>query len=285
MRFLITPHNLRQDAVGYARQLADTLLAGGHTPLILPETAALPGWQDLEVYTGAGALDMMLIAGGDGTLLKNIREVGRYDIPVWGVNFGHLGYLTECEPAEAPEAIANILAGRYVTEERIFLVGEVTGADGVCRASFLAHNEANICRGAMTRALRMELAVSGSSLRTLAADGLIVATPTGSTAYNFSAGGPILLPTMDSFAITPVCPHAALDCAIVTAGSDTIQVTVRIAQAEEDAQPLLVADGCQKILLHDGDVVTMRRADQRLRTVKTREQNFYAKLQRKLAEG
>ncbi len=285
MRFLITPHNLRDDALEYARSLADTLLCAGHTPVILPETAALPGWQDTEVFDGDGPLDMMLIAGGDGTLLKNIREVGRYDIPVWGVNFGHLGYLTECEPDQAAEAVANILAGRYMTEERIILTGSITGADGAPRGEFLALNEANICRGAMTRALRMELAVSGSPLRTLSADGLIVATPTGSTAYNFSAGGPILLPAMDCFVLTPVCPHAALSCAVVTDGSDTIQVTVTIAQAEPDAQPLLVADGCQKFVLQDGDVITLRRAPQRLRTVKTREQNFYAKLQKKLAEG
>ncbi len=285
MRFLITPHNLREDALDYARSLADTLLSAGHTPLILPETAALPGWQDTAVFDGTGPLDMMLIAGGDGTLLKNIREVGRYDIPVWGVNFGHLGYLTECEPDQAPEAIANILAGRYITEERIILQGQILSANGDCRARFLALNEANICRGAMTRALRMELSVSGSLLRTLSADGLIVATPTGSTAYNFSAGGPILLPTMDCFALTPVCPHAALSCAVVTDGSDTIRVRVQIAQAEPDAQPLLVVDGCEKYVLQDGDEICLQRAPQRLRTVKTREQNFYQKLQRKLAEG
>ena len=284
MRFLITPNNLRADALQYARTLAQTLRSGGHTPYVLPETAACPGWQAAPVWDGCAPLDMLLIVGGVGTLLKNIRDVGRYDIPVWGVNFGHLGYLTECEPAEADAAIGRILRGEYTTEERVLLQGQVFSG-GQPGARFLAVNEANICRGAMARALRLELSVSGSFVRSLSADGLIISTPTGSTAYNFSAGGPILLPTMDCFAITPVCPHAALGCAIVASGRDYISVRVHIPQEEEGAPPLLVADGCEKFTLRDGDEIRMRRADVTLKTVKTREQNFYAKLQRKLAEG
>lgn len=285
MRFLITPNNLRADALRYARTLADVLRDAGHLPLVLPETAARPGWQGVDVWDGGASPDMLLIAGGDGTLLKIVRDVGRCDIPVWGVNFGHLGYLTECEPDQADEALRRILAGQYTLEHRVLLRGQVQDAAGASRASFWALNEANICRGAMARAMRLELAVSGSFVRQLAADGLIVATPTGSTAYNFSAGGPILLPTMDCFAITPVCPHAALGCAIVASGQDRIQVKVRIPQPEDGAQPLLVVDGCEKIPLADGDVVLLEKAPQTIRLVKTRTENFYAKLQKKLAES
>lgn len=285
MRFLITPNNLRADALRYARALADFLRDAGHLPLVLPETAARPGWQGVDVWDGGASPDMLLIAGGDGTLLKIVRDVGRCDIPVWGVNFGHLGYLTECEPDQADEALRRILAGQYTLEHRVLLRGQVQDAVGASRASFWALNEANICRGAMARAMRLELAVSGSFVRQLAADGLIVATPTGSTAYNFSAGGPILLPTMDCFAITPVCPHAALGCAIVASGQDRIQVKVRIPQPEDGAQPLLVVDGCEKIPLADGDVVLLEKAPQTIRLVKTRTENFYAKLQKKLAES
>ncbi len=284
MHFLITPNDLRPEALHFARQLADVLRAAGHTATAPAATAALPGWEDVPVWDGS-APDMLMIAGGDGTMLKFIREAGCWDIPVWGVNFGHVGYLTECEPAQAQTSLQRILTGAYTTERRILLAGEIVGADGEARHSFLAVNEANVFRGAMARALQLELAVNGSFVRSHAADGLIVSTPTGSTAYNFSAGGPILMPTMDCFAVTPVCPYAALACAIVTSGSDRISVRVRVPQPESEAPPLLIIDSCEKYTLRDGDEIRLYRSERTLRTVKTREQNFYAKLQQKLAEG
>ena len=284
MRFLITPNIQRPDALAFARQLADTLTASGHTALVPAATAALPGWQGVSVWDGS-APDMLMTAGGDGTMLKFIREANCWDVPVWGVNFGHIGYLTECEPAEAAESLRRILAGEYTAEQRILLAGELAGADGQVRCRFVAVNEANIFRGAMTRALQLELAINGGFVRSLSADGMIVSTPTGSTAYNFSAGGPVLMPAMDCFAVTPVCPYAALACAIVTSGSDRIRIRVNIPQPEPDAPPLLVIDSCEKYLLRDGDEIRLYKAPCTLRTVKTQERNFYTKLHRKLAEN
>lgn len=284
MRFLITPNVLRTDAPEFARRLADTLRQAGHTVLAPAAAAALPGWEDIPVWDGS-APDMLMIAGGDGTMLKFIRETDCWDLPVWGVNFGHVGYLTECEPEEAEESLRRILAGEYTTEQRILLTGELADKEGRVRQHFLAVNEANVFRGAMARALQLELAINGSFVRRWAADGLIVSTPTGSTAYNFSAGGPILMPAMDCFAVTPVCPYAALASAIVTSGSDHISVKVHVPQPEADAPPLLIIDSYEKFPLCDGDEIRLYKAPCTLRTVKTKEQNFYAKLHRKLAES
>ncbi len=283
MRFLITPNTLRPEAVQFACGLAAQLTAAGHTPLAPAACAALPGWENIQPWDG-DAFDMLMIAGGDGTMLKFIREAGCWDVPVWGVNFGHIGYLTECEPAGAEASLQRILCGEYTTEQRILLAGGIVGKDGAVRESFLAVNEANVFRGAMTRALQLELAINGSFVRRYAADGVIVSTPTGSTAYNFSAGGPILMPAMDCFAVTPVCPYASLASAIVTSGSDRISVKVHVPQPEPDAPPLLVIDSYDKYTLRDGDEIRLYKAGCTLRTVKTKEQNFYAKLQQKLAE-
>lgn len=284
MRFLITPNGLRSDALCFAQNLAAQLAAAGHTPLVPADTAALPGWEQAQPWVG-GDFDMLMIAGGDGTMLKFIRETGCWDVPVWGVNFGHIGYLTECEPPQAAESLERILAGNYTTEQRILLAGELADREGRVRARFLAVNEANIFRGAMARALQLELAINDSFVRRYAADGVIVSTPTGSTAYSFSAGGPILMPTMDCFAVTPVCPYASLASAIVTSGSDRIRVTVHVPQPEPDAPPLLIIDSYEKYALRDGDEIRLYKAPCTLRTVKTREWNFYAKLQQKLAEN
>lgn len=285
MRFLLTPNTQREDALAYTRALAPTLCAAGHTPLLLPETAALGDWPGAAVWDGNQDPDMLLIAGGDGTLIKFVRDVGRFAVPVFGVNFGHLGYLTSCEPAQADEALRAILSGHYTIEARSLLRGRVVDKGGRQKAAFWALNEADICRGGLARALRLELTIGGSFVRSLSADGLIVSTPTGSTAYNFSAGGPVLMPTLDCMAVTPVCPHAALDCSIVASGQDAICVRVRIPQPEEGATPLLVADGCEKYPLDDGDEVQLEKAPETVRLVKTGEENFYAKLQRKLSEG
>lgn len=284
MRFLITPNVLRPDALRFANGLAARLTEAGHTALAPAATAALPGWEGVQPWDGS-SFDMLMIAGGDGTMLKFIRDAGCWDVPVWGVNFGHIGYLTECEPAQAEESLQRILAGEYTTEQRILLAGELADRNGCVRARFLAVNEANVFRGAMVRALQLELAINGSFVRRYAADGVIVSTPTGSTAYSFSAGGPILMPTMDCFAVTPVCPYASLASAIVTSGSDNICVTVHVPQPEPDAPPLLVIDSYEKYTLRDGDSIRLYKAPCTLRTVKTREQNFYAKLQQKLAES
>ncbi len=286
MRFLLLPNNLQTDAVEYTSSLAVKLKKLGHTPLILQESATDGRFSGVEIWMpDQSDPDMLLIAGGDGTVLRALRQLGRCDLPVWGVNFGHLGYLTECEPDGAEAALERILSGAYTVEQRTVLAGELLRADGGQGASFLAFNEANICRAAMARALRLELSVGGSFVRSLSADGIILSTPTGSTAYNFSAGGPILLPTMDCFAITSVCPHAALSCALVADGSDTVSVRVHIAQQEPGAAPLLVADGCERFELRDGDEVRMFRAAEKLRLVKTCRENFYARLQQKLAQG
>lgn len=286
MRFLIAPNDLRPDAVAFAAALCRQIRDAGHTPLVMAATAATAGWHgEAAVWDGADTPDMLLVAGGDGTLLKYTREIARWEMPVWGVNFGHMGYLAECEPAEAAEAVSRILAGDYVTEDRILLQGRILSAAGDEKGSFIAVNEANIYRAAFARALHLEVTVDGHLVRTLTADGLIVSTPTGSTAYNFSAGGPILLPGMRCFAITPVCPYAALSCAIVADGDDTISVRVRLPQTEPSDAPLLIADGCERFALCDGDEIRLCRAAPVLRTVKTRQQDFYARLQQKLARG
>lgn len=286
MNILLMPHPLRAEAVEFAARLASFLTETGHGVCTLPETEGLLRKAGASAATFTGKADMAAVIGGDGTVLRSVRTLLPYEIPVWAVNFGHIGYLTDCEPEGAFDALRSILAGDFFTERRILLEGEIADPSGAS-SRFTALNEAVIHRSALSRALKLELSVGDSVLQTVSADGLIVATPTGSTAYSLSAGGPILLPESDNFVITPVCPYLLGGRSIVVSGDDTVKVHVSLPAPDDGGEkelPMIVVDGCERISLHGGACVTIRRSDKSVRLVKTRRDSFYRTLQKKLAQ-
>lgn len=286
MNVLLMPHPLRAEAVAFAARLAIFLADGGHTVCALPESEELLRQAGASPRGFAGNADMAAVIGGDGTVLRGVRTLLAYDLPIWAVNFGHIGYLTDCEPEGAFDALKRILSGDCLTEKRILLEGEIMDPPGTV-SRFAALNEAVIHRSALSRALKLELSVGGSVLQTFSADGLIVATPTGSTAYSLSAGGPILMPESDNLAVTPVCPYMLGSSSIVVSGGDTVGVRVTLPAPDDGGEnelPMIVVDGCERIPLHSGACVTIRRSEQSVRLVKTQRDSFYRTLQKKLAQ-
>lgn len=274
MNFLMYPNDTSDQARAVARKIAGQLCAAGHDARALRE--ADEPW--------LCAAHMAVVVGGDGTVLRAVRALHEYGFPFWAVNAGHLGYLTECEPGEAEAALARILAGAYRVEKRAMLAGCLHSGGEETR--FLALNEAVIHRSGYARNMRMRLSVDGAEIQRIAGDGLLVSTPTGSTAYNLSAGGPILLPESVQAVITPICPHAALCPPLVVDGSDEISISVDLAGEDEAGElPQLVVDGCQRLRLHPGDRVVCHIADQRACFVKTGTQGFYRRLQSKMAQN
>lgn len=226
--------------------------------------------------------DLVLALGGDGTVLRAVRALMHLNLPFWSINYGHLGYLTDCEPEEAFQALESILAGTYRLEHRSLMQG-VLHHEGK-EQPFTCLNEAVIHRAGFARTLRMALSVSGTGILTFAGDGAILCTATGSTAYNLSAGGPILMPESGEMAVTPICPHSSSCTPMVVPKEQAVTVQVHIAGEDETgALPQLVVDGALRFPLQQGDSVTCQTTAHGVAFVRTGNESFYQRLQAKLA--
>ncbi len=216
-----------------------------------------------EGQVGEG-LDLAVALGGDGTLLRLGRWMGEHDVPVLGINLGDLGFLTAFASSELEEAVARAVAGtlRWEPRQRIRLAlirdGRAIGDEVACNDVYVGH-------GALPRMLHLETRVGGEHMATYRADGLIVATPTGSTAYNLSAGGPIVLSGTDTFTITPICSHSLTHRPVVSPARKTIEIVFR-GPARVD-RALLSVDGQWTIELRRGDLVRVRPDPRPLRLV------------------
>ncbi len=223
----------------------------------------------------------MVVLGGDGTLLSVSRAVGRRPVPVLGVNLGTLGFLTEITREELFPVMERVLAGELRIQRRMRL--EVSALPGLAEfsARFLALNDAVISGAALARMIDLETRTDGLDVTTYHADGLIVATPTGSTAYSLSAGGPILLPEVEAIVLTPICPHTLTQRPLVLPEGSEIEVVVR--WRGEGVQ--LTADGQEGLALREGDVVRIRRSPHALHLVASPVRNRFEILREKLRWG
>jgi NAD+ kinase len=223
------------------------------------------------------ALDLVVSVGGDGTLLRAALEGYRADVPVLGVKVGRLGFLTEVDPNEAPQTLEAWQAGELEVEERMALEARAEGA-GWDEPQW-ALNEVIVEKRARHRVLRLAVLVEDDYVMTFSADGVIVATPTGSTAYSFSARGPIVSPRLRSLVVTPVSPHMAFDRAVVLAPDERVTLEVR-----GDEPGLLSADGREGLPLPVGARVEVHRADRPARLLRRkRAESFYSLLRRKFS--
>jgi NAD+ kinase len=224
----------------------------------------------------ADELDLVVSVGGDGTLLRAALEGFRADVPVLGVKVGRLGFLTEVGPEEAPGALEAWLAGELEVEERMALMAEAEGASWEPQ---WALNEVIVEKRARQRVIHLAVSVEDDFMMTFSADGVIVASPTGSTAYSFSARGPIVSPALRCLVVTPVSPHMAFDRPVVLAPDERVTLEVR-----GDEPGLLSADGREGLDLPVGARVHVRRADRPGRLLRRkRTESFYSLLRRKFS--
>jgi NAD+ kinase len=226
---------------------------------------------DPEARARIAGQDMIVVLGGDGSMLRGGRLAAPHCVPVLGVNVGRLGFLAEVQPEEWRSVLDRVLAGDYWIEERMMLHVELRRA-GQCVEAFEALNEAVISRGAPARPVRLQTMIDGGELTTYVADGLIIATPTGSTAYALAAGGPILPPELKNILLIAIAPHLSLDRAIVLAQGAAVEVAVRT-----EHQAVLTADGQVEIGLHDGDRVRVRMGEHLTRFVRVQPTTYFYK--------
>jgi NAD+ kinase len=239
-----------------AAALAKWLAGRGVRVEIDVEAARWVGGTGLEREALAARVDLLVVLGGDGTLLAAAREIGTRRIPILGVNLGSVGFLAEVNPEEQYDVLGRVLQGEMRSVERMRLEVRVE-RDGAERARFLALNDAVITRG-HSRMIALETRADGDLVAIYRGDGLIVATPTGSTAYSLSAGGPILLPGLEAFVLTPISPHTLSQRPLVLPQTSRIEIRA-LARA---GLGQLTVDGQVGLALDEGDWVLVRRADE-----------------------
>jgi NAD+ kinase len=225
-------------------------------------------------------VDLLIVLGGDGTLLATARALNRKPVPILAVNLGGLGFLTEVTREELFPTLETVMDGTYQSDHRVQIEGELIRADEIL-TSFLALNDVVLNKGAIARILDFELRVNGEKVSTYKSDGLIVSTPTGSTAYSLAAGGPIVTPSVEAFLVTPICAHTLTHRPLVLPNTVKIEVTVK--SLREAAY--LTVDGQVGIAAHSEDVVRMRKADSYVELVRPPSTSYFEILQKKLKWG
>lgn len=226
-------------------------------------------------------LDVLLTLGGDGTLLRGARLVAHQGVPVLGINLGHLGFLTTAPPSELESALERWLAGDFELDRRMALDIRSQGPDGLAGGTYLALNDAVLHKGGSARVIRLRVTALREEVGSYSADGIILATPTGSTAYSLSAGGPIIHPNVDCIVATPISPHTLSFRPLVLPAEETL--TVEVLSPSEEL--ILTIDGQESERLIPGAQVVVRRADFRVTLVRFPERTFFSTLRRKLRWG
>jgi NAD+ kinase len=276
---LLVAHHERDDAAALARRAADHLAALGHCPWLTADDGAALELDDLVANADPRTADLAICIGGDGTTLRTVHLLAGAPVPIIGVNVGLLGYLTEVEPPALVESIDRWFAGAELggwrVDERMMLAVTAT-RDGEAVGSWSALNEAVLEKLEPGHTIRLKVDIDGTPFTSYAADGLILATPTGSTAYSFSARGPVLSPRLRALLLTPVSPHMLFDRSLTLDASESVAVEVlghRVVTLSVDGQPATT--------LAEGDVVRVTASADVARFVKFTDRRFHQILKAK----
>jgi NAD+ kinase len=262
--------------------LAGRLEKRGKKVFIDRDTAGAVGRQGYGQMEIPALVEMLIVLGGDGTLLSAARHVAdaHTNVPIFGVNLGSLGFMTEVTLEELYSNLDQAMAGTLEIEDRIMLAASVMRSE-TCLAKYRVLNDVVINKGALARMMELKVSVNGSHLTTLRADGLIVATPTGSTAYSLAAGGPIIHPTVHCFVITPICPHTLSNRPIAL--PDTFTTEICLASPSEDVS--LTLDGQIGFPLNPMDVIEIKKSRFTIKLIKHPSRSYYEILRTKLKWG
>ncbi len=264
---------------GLVKKIAKSVEKTGRKVFIDPSLAslskgcgiALPDTSEL-----SRMCDMLLVIGGDGTVLRVARETAGSNAPILGINAGRLGFLTTASTSNVEASLKTLWKGRYIVDPLALI--EATGELGGRKHKAIALNDILISRGANPRLIEMEVEVDGEPLTTYRSDGLIISTPAGSTAYSLAAGGAVVTPRAEVLTLNPICPQALSNRPLIISFSSTIKVTILKHRAES----YLSADGQMMAELHEGDQVKIRRSRQKARLIRLEGNSFFETLRHKL---
>lgn len=265
----------KDPGLAYTRKLQDVLLKAECEIYYDTGTAAALG---IDQYSDAKESDILFILGGDGTILNSVHKYVPYNMKFVGINMGRLGFMSEIDIDETEDFIALLKNNQYVLDERIMLEAEISS---VANKRFIALNDFVITRKNRTQMIRMDLYVNEILADHYNGDGVIISSPTGSTAYSLSAGGPVVSPNLKCILITPICPHSLYARTIVTMGSDII--CLQSFQTSCGGM-FIAADGHDEVELCEQDTVTIRMSDTKAQFVRRKADSFFPQLRSKLAQ-
>ena len=270
-------NSYKEQIVQIGRQVITLLREQNVNVLAMGEEAEALALNVVSAETFCNEAQMVLVIGGDGTMLRAARTVYSKEIPILGINQGYLGFLTEVEVEHLDKAIAQLLSGNYQVERRMMLNAAVY-RDGVCIADVNALNDMVVTKGALSRIIRTELYLDEELVERHYGDGLIFSTPTGSTGYSLSAGGPIVYPSIDVCIMAPICSHSLISRPVIFSPEHTL--TVRMESVSTPA--MLTVDGQNGVELQQGDLIHIRKAEHDTCLLVLEQRNFFAVLQGKL---
>jgi len=225
--------------------------------------------------------DLIVAMGGDGTILSAARSLSNYDVPIVGINLGTLGFLTDIAASQTREKLAEILEGKFLSEERLLLTVKII-RDGEEINESIAFNDVVVHKWEEARMLEFETIIDGGFVNTQRSDGLIIATPTGSTAYALSGGGPIVHPTLNAFLLVPICPHTLSQRPLVVHGNSSVDITVSTAG---HARAQVTCDGQINLGVVGGDQICIRKFENKITLLHPLDYNYYEILRAKLGWG
>lgn len=282
MKIAIIPNPTKAGALDFTKKAVSIIESCGGTALMTEDLkSSFSQLEKIEYFSTIERMvescDLVIAAGGDGTIINAAKYACSQERPILGVNFGRIGFVAQLEPNEL-DKLTDIIKGEYKTEKRMMLKAEIISADGESSVHY-ALNDVVISRGSYSRILDFTIGHNEREICSYRADGLIFSTPTGSTAYSLSAGGPVVEPTMNCIVFTPVCSHSLFSRPIVFSADSVLGVT---AGCDESCEAIVTVDGqCSKKLC-DGDMVKISRAGKDVNLIITNEKTFYSVLGDKL---
>lgn len=271
--FYIIPNKLKDKDYTITNEIRDYIESKGKVCYVSEkdmEGHIIPGTVPEDAQCG-------LVLGGDGTLIRAVRDLGDISLPLLGINLGTLGYLTDVELKDYKEALDRLFDGEPEVEERMMLEGHFR--DG---KTDIAINDVVLAREGKVRIVSFHIYVNGTLLNTYHADGVILSTPTGSTGYNLSAGGPVVEPTAQMIVITPICSHALNTSSVVLSADDTIEVEICEGRYGRQEQVSLCFDGAEQTTLVTGERVVIKKSQKAARLVKLSSESFMKTMRKKM---
>ena len=282
MKTAVVVNLSKEEAISCAGEISLLMLSNNADVFMLSECA--PFYKGVKVsYTDTieelfRICDIAITVGGDGTIIHAAKYAARFNKPLIGVNVGRLGFAADIE-IDGISELTRILDGNYSVEERVLFDVEVI-KNGVSK-NYLAVNDAVIARGQLSKIIDLQVTLDDEEIAKYRADGLLFSTPTGSTAYSLSAGGPIIAPQLDCILMTPVCPHSLFSRSVIFDGNSVLTVSVKIPS---ECCCVLTIDGEKNVDILADDIVKIRKSDLKLKFVSINKRNFYRKLNEKLKE-
>ncbi|HAW16399.1 MAG TPA: hypothetical protein DCW41_06840 [Clostridiales bacterium] len=279
MRFGIYSNNSRDIGYEVARSLARILLDKGCTP-VFPESFSGTIIREVEgaEFGSFETCDIIVSIGGDGTFLSVISEYRELNIPFVGINKGSIGFLTEITQFPIEDQIDLIIDGKYDIIERTQLKCELYDNDGRLKASDVCLNDVSVLRGSRPHILKLSLFINGEKVENFYGDGIVVATPTGSTAYTLAAGGPLVMPSMDVMLVSPICPHTLQNMSYILDPKSEVEIHL----LDFESSPIVCPDGREMGPLKQYDVLKIRRHKDTVKTIKLNTTGFFQNVRKKI---